>query len=99
MVQNLSQFKKAIKDGAMFEVVEHFRFPERNGEIRKATVVQTNGMYTILPYDSENIINQANKGKGSWIDFGKASEYTFVNGLIQQSFMGNPIWTLRIIEN
>ena len=99
MVQNLSQFKKAMKNGAMFEIVEHFNFPERNGEIRKANVVQTNGMYTILPYDTDNWLNQTNKGKGSWIAFGKASDWSFNNGIIQQSCFGRPLWTLKIIEN
>lgn len=98
IVNNLSQFKKAMKAGATFQIVEHFNFPERNGEIRKANVVQTNGMYTVIPDDPESKISKANGGKGSWIEFGKATDYVFCNGLIQQKYMDRPIWTLRIIE-
>ena len=97
MVKNLSQFKKEMKAGKTFQIVEHFRFPERNGEIRKPNIVQTNGMYTVIPDDPDNKISTANNGKGSWIEFGKASDYAFCGGLIQQSFHGVPIWTLRII--
>ena len=99
MIQNLSQFKKAMKEGKRFQIIEHFNFPERNGEIRKPNVVQTNGMYTILPENPDNELNKANKGRGSWIAFGKASDYTFCNGLIQQNFRSQPIWTLRVLED
>lgn len=98
MVQNLSQFKKAMKAGYRFQIVEHFNFPERNGEIRQANVIQTNGMYTVIPNEPDSKISKANNGKGSWVEFGKASDYTFANGLIQQSFYGRPMWTLRILE-
>ncbi len=98
MIQNLSQFKKAMKAGAKFQVIEHFNFPERNGEIRQANIVQTNGMYTVIPDQPESTISKANNGKGSWIEFGKASDYTFCNGVIQQSFMGKPVWTLRVLD-
>lgn len=97
MITNLSQFKKAMKAGQKFQIIEHFNFPERNGEIRQANVVQTNGMYTIIPDNPDSNITKANNGKGSWIAYGKASDWTFTNGVIQQNFMGKPMWTLRMI--
>lgn len=98
MIQNLSQFKKAMKEGKEFQIIEHFNFPERNGEIRKPNIVQTNGMYTVIPNEPESSISKANNGKGAWIDFGKASDYTFCNGVIQQSLHGVPIWTVRVLH-
>lgn len=98
MITNLSQFKKAMKDGRKFQIIEHFNFPERNGEIRVPNVVQTNGMYTVIPNDPNCKISKANNGKGSWVAFGKASDWTFCNGIIQQSYNGYPIWTLRMIK-
>lgn len=98
MIQNLAQFKKAMKEGKRFQIIEHFTFPERNGEIRKANVIQTNGMYTVIPDNPDHRISQANHGKGSWIEFGKASDWVFCNGLIHQKFMEQPIWTLRVLD-
>lgn len=97
MITNLSQFKKAMKAGQKFQIIEHFNFPERNGEIRQPNVVQTNGMYTTIPDNPDSNVTKANNGRGSWIAFGKASDWTFTNGVIQQSFSGKPIWTLRMI--
>ena len=99
MIQNLNQFKKAMKAGKRFQIIEHFNFPERNGEIRKPNVVQTNGMYAILPEDPENRLNKVNNGMGSWIEFGKAGDYTFCNGVISQKSHGYPVWTLRVLED
>lgn len=98
MVSNLSQFIKAMKAGVTFQIIEHFERPECNGELRKPNIVQTNGMYMKIPNDLEHWMNEANKGKGSWLAFGKASDWSFCNGVIHQSIMGKPLWTIRIIE-
>ena len=79
-MNNLSQFKKAIKEGREFEIINHIR-TECIGEIRKPNVIQTNGFYSIVPNDTENKVTKANHGKGSWLNFGKASEWAFDNGL------------------
>ena len=97
MIKNLNQFKKAMVKGARFQVIEHFNFPERNGEIREVNVVQTNGIYTIIPDEPDSKITKANNGKGSWFAFGKANDWKFCNGVIHQSCSGNPIWTIRMI--
>ena len=97
MIKNLSQLKKALVKGARFQIIEHFIFPERNGEIREVNVVQTNGIYTIIPDEPDSRITKANRGKGSWLGFGKASDWTFCNGVMQQSHCGKPALTIRMI--
>ena len=98
VVNNLSQFKKAMKDGHVFEIVEHFIKPERNGEKRVVQVLQTNGMYTGIYGNPTCEISTCNNGKGSWIEFGKASDWTFCNGVCQQKYKGRPIWSLRVLD-
>lgn len=97
-IKNLSQFKKAMRNGCVFEIVEHFSRPEYNGQIRCVQVMQTNGMYTGIAGNPDAELSKMNHGRGSWIAFGKADDWAFVNGLCQQSFRGNPIWTLRVME-
>lgn len=80
---NLSQFKRAMKEGVPFEVVEHYIKPECKGNIRKAVKVQSNGMYTKNINEPVNSKwNSFNGGKGGWFEFGKASQYTYENEII-----------------
>lgn len=80
---NLSQFKKAMKEGVPFEVVEHFIKPECKGAIRKANIIQSNGMYTKNINEPDNSVwNSYNGGKGGWTKYGKAKQYTYENEII-----------------
>ena len=97
-IKNLSQFKKAMQNGCIFEIVEHFIKPEYTGQIRCVQVMQTNGMYTGIAGNPNAEISKMNRGKGSWIEFGKAGDWTFPDGLCKQSTRGNPIWTLKVME-
>lgn len=97
-IKNLSQFKKAMQNGCTFEIVEHFIRPEYIGQIRCVQVMQTNGMYTGISGKPDAELSKANHGRGSWIEFGKAGDWTFSDGLCKQSIRGNPIWTLRVME-
>ena len=97
-IKNLAQFKRAMKDGYVFEIIEHFIKPERTGEKRVVQVLQTNGMYTGIYNDPDNELNKVNYGKGTWIAFGKASDWTFCNGVCQQSYKGGPIWAIRVLD-
>lgn len=42
-IKNLSQLKKAIKEGRKFIIKKHYIRSEYEGQIRKPNVVQTNG--------------------------------------------------------
>ena len=89
-VTNLNQLKKALVEGAKIEVVEHFYHPECSGQIREVTKVQTNAVF-IKPIARRNgELNEkdmkwvnANEGKGSYMPFGKACQWSFCNGIIQ----------------
>ena len=78
-IKNLSQLKKAIAAGNVFLIKDHRR-PDFIGQRRKGNVIQTNAIYTIVPDEPNNIINGFNGGRGSWLQYGKASEWEFNNG-------------------
>ena len=84
-IKNLSQLKMAIKDGHKFIVRKHYIKPEYEGQIRKPNVIQTNGFYSIEDEKPDSKVTLANNGNGSWIKYGKASDWRFENGLCKQS--------------
>lgn len=101
--KKFKSIKKALLEGKAFEVVEHFNFPIRNGEIRKVNIMQSNGCYThiVNNRDDKDKFNASNNNKGSWIEFGKASNYIFSENLITQYCDLDkkcPIWTIRVME-
>lgn len=94
-IKNLSQLKKAINEGKRFVVRKHYIKPEYIGQRRKPNVIQTNGFYSIIPEEPDSTVTTANRGKGSWIEYGKASDWKFEDGLCKQSFRGNAIWEIE----
>lgn len=103
MISNLSQLKKAIKNGACFQIVAHYIKPLYTGQIRKPNVIQTNGFYSVIFNDPDNEVSKANRGKGSWIEYGKASDWIFADGLCYQTRMFNgesrKVWTIQVFED
>lgn len=81
-IKNLSQFKKAVKVGAMFEITNHCR-PEQIGKIRTITRKQTNGFYSSneVEYREGKIIPVE---RDLWCEFGKATDYEFDGNKIRQ---------------
>lgn len=99
MIKNLSQLKKAVNDGCKFKIIEHGIKPEYTGQIRKPNVIQTNGFYSIVDNEPNNPVTLANNGKGSWIEYGKASEWKFENGLCSMfNPNGSLVWIIQFIE-
>lgn len=98
MIKNLAELKRALGAGHPFEIVEHFIRQDFTGQKRVVQKMQTNGMYTGIYGDPNAEISKANYGKGYWADFGKASEWTFVNGLCQQKKGDRPVWSIRVLE-
>lgn len=94
-IKNLSQLKKAINNGHCFTIVNHYVKPEYNGQKRKPNVVQTNGFYSIVADNPEHSLNLANRGKGSWIEYGKASDWNFENGLCSLISHGVKVWEIK----
>ena len=101
-IANLSQLKKALAAGHNFEIVEHFVRPEQSGQIRSVNILQTNGMYTYLENGDEfdtRAFRCYNMGKGSWCEFGKASDWDFRGDLCTFSIRGHKVWTIRVLDN
>lgn len=78
-ITNLSQLKKAIKEGKQFIIQDHNK-KEYIGQIRKPNVIQTNGFYSVIPDEPENKISLANGKRGSWLEYGKATLWDFYKG-------------------
>lgn len=96
-IKNLAQLKRAIKEGHKFIIRKHYIKQEYKGQIRKPNVVQTNGFYSIEDGKPDSKITLANNGKGSWIEYGKASDWKFENGICKQYFRENAIWEIEVI--
>ena len=86
IIKNLSQFKKAIASKAPFQIVEHYIKPECTGQVRRPNVIQTNGFYSVEEGKPDSKISRANYGKGCWLEYGKASEWTFDGEYITRTF-------------
>ena len=77
-IQNLSQLKKALTKGQRYRIIQHYYCPELVGQVREVVKVQTNGVWLKDPKNKDNKIN---KGRGSWLGFGKATNWSFGNSL------------------
>lgn len=96
-IKNLAQLKRVIKEGHKFIIRKHYIKPEYEGQIRKPNVVQTNGFYSIEDGKPDSKITLANNKKGSWIEYEKASDWKFENGICKQYFRENAIWEIEVI--
>ncbi|MEG1894609.1 MAG: hypothetical protein RR162_00115 [Oscillospiraceae bacterium] len=76
MIKNLSQLKKHLTAGTEFEIINHCR-PECVGEIRKVTIENTQGLYSIIPNEPQSKATLANDGRGSWLSWSKARFWDF----------------------
>lgn len=95
-VKNLNQFKKAMKDGYMFEIIEHFVHPDFTGQRRYVNEFHPTYIYTKV--QKEHKLNSYNNGKGIHMAFGKASDWVFCGGICQQKKNGKPILSLRVLD-
>ncbi len=80
MVKNLAHLKRLLADKGQFIFVEHQKV-ECIGQLRKGNVIQTNGLYSIRPDAMDSKESNWNQGKGSWMDYGKASLWEFKDGI------------------
>ena len=97
MVKSLSQLKTMVNNKTPFIIVSHYIKPECVGQVRVPNVIQTNGFYSIIKDDIEHPVSKANNGKGYWIEYGKASEWKFENGICTQYCCGKPVWSIRFL--
>lgn len=97
-INNLSQLKKAMKEGRDFVVEKHYHFPEYTGQVRTVKECGTTFMYTGIKDDPQHKVSQMNCGKGCYLNFGKAADWKFSDGLCTMyNRSDDPIWTIRVI--
>lgn len=96
-IRNMSQFKKVIEQGQCFRILKHHIHPELEGQVRKPNVIQTNGFYSIVPGEPDNPVSNANGGKGYWLNYGKASDWSFNNGTCKMRCQGKDIWEISFL--
>lgn len=103
-IKNLAQLKRAIQAKQPFEIVRHYVRPDFEGQVRKPNVIQTNGFYSVILDHPEHPVSQFNGQKGSWIEYGKASDWMFENGLCKHfdrrtngTGERRPVWEIRFV--
>lgn len=79
MIKNLTELKKALKEGVMFKIVAHC-CEEYVGDLRKVTLANTQGFYSV---NAERVdkTTTANNGRGSVLWWSNAAFWSFENGL------------------
>ena len=97
-IKNLSQFKKAMQNGHDFVVEKHYCHPEYIGQVRTVKECGTSFMYTGIKDEPLHKVSQLNNGKGCYLNFRKASDWKFENGLCTMINRKNePLFTFRVI--
>ena len=86
-VRNLSQLKKAFKENHLFVIMNNPNFPDRTGQIRIISKLQSNGFYSKVFNDPANELNTKNRGLGSWLDFGKSDNWNFSDNGICTNYL------------
>lgn len=79
MIKNLSQLKKRLKTGPRFVITGHCR-PEYTGQIRKVTLANTQGFYSIVGGQPTHKVTLANNGLGSVLWWSNAPYWSFCDG-------------------
>lgn len=89
-IKNLSQLKKALKENHLFVMMYNPNFPDRTGQVRVVSKLQTNGFYSKVHDNPNHEINSKNRGLGSWMDFGKSENWSFSDNGICTNYIINP---------
>ncbi|HAS37619.1 MAG TPA: hypothetical protein DCS04_03265, partial [Ruminococcaceae bacterium] len=79
-IKNLAQLKRALVVGAEFEITSAYR-PEVVNQLRKVNYADTTGIYSIRPDAPDDRVTLANDGRGSYLAWGKSSDWVFADGL------------------
>ena len=79
-IKNLAQLKRALVVGAEFEITSAYR-PEVVNQLRRVNYADTTGIYSIRPDAPDDRVTLANDGRGSYLAWGKSSDWVFADGL------------------
>lgn len=80
MINHLSQLKKVLKACPRLEIIGHCR-KECVGEIRRVTLANTRGFYSVIDGQPNHKTSQANNGNGPVLWWSKASFWHFEDGI------------------
>ena len=103
-IKNLAQLKRVIQEKREFIIRVH-RQEKFLGQKRIPNVVQSNGFYSVISGQPEHEVSCANHGKGSWIDFGKATQWEFQEETCSmylpemEHIPENLIWTIEFCKD
>lgn len=86
-MKTFAQLKRDIKEGTIIKTILNTYKPEKNGQIRKITAVQTNAIGFEIPEEQQTI------NKISWLWWGKASQYEYEGDTfkVYDEYKGNRI--------
>lgn len=80
MIKNLSQLKKALKTKPRLEITGHC-LKEYVGQIRRVTLANTVGFYSVMEGQPDHKISRANNGLGSVLYWSNAPFWRFQDGV------------------
>ena len=93
-MKTFAQLKRDIKEGTTIKTILNTYKPEKNGQIRKITAVQTNAIGFEIP-EEQQTINPITKQINtiSWLWWGKASQYEYEGDTfkVYDEYKGNRI--------
>lgn len=100
-IKNLAQLKRALVVGAEFEITSAYR-PEVANQLRRVNYADTTGIYSIRPDAPDDRVTLANDGRGSYLAWGKSSDWVFADGLCtcyqkdKEHTPENVVFTLKV---
>jgi len=99
-IKNLSQLKRAIKEGRRFRIIKHYVHPDFSGQLREPGKVRTKGFFSRVADDPYHVVSNANRGEGYYVAYGKASDWHFDKvgtcTLMHRAGEG-PIWEIKVL--
>lgn len=103
MIKNLAQLKRTLNDFPKLEIVGHCR-PECVGQIRRVTMANTRGFYSVVDGQPDHRISRGNGGMGSVLWWGKSVSWDFTDGICSvyehdaEHTQGHLIMAFRVLD-
>lgn len=96
-MKNLSELKRILIKDKHFKTLDSIN-KNNIGQIRKVTKCDTTGIYSIILNKPESEISTCNNGNGIYLEWKKASNWTFNNNIANQYSSANHDMLLISIE-
>ena len=103
MIKNLNQLKKTMRKDTRFEITCHWN-ADCVGQIRRVTLLNTVGFYSVVDKQPEHPISQSNNGLGWVMNWDKAGNWEFDGSICtyykskETHSEDNFVMSFRIIE-